>query len=132
MGQSLLKYLLTLNEAVDRVYTFPLSINTKDCISLNGNWYCCSNCCPVADCSVAKWIFFCLSLFSTKFTALLQKLQTPSNNITGCSFITTKLKQMETLSGCPANDIVECVFQQREFEPEPCCHDPGGQYPPAL
>src|SRR3954465_13852177 len=76
---------------------------------------------PAPVCKGAKNICFFLSRFITKFTALLQKLQTPSNNITGSSFIDrTKLKQMmppsRNLLTMPLN-VFQYTYRHSYFQP---------------
>ena len=83
MGQPPLKYLQTRKAAVDCMYAIPFSINTNEVNAAVENPYFLRRAWPASLCNGANRIVPFLSLFSTKLTMLLQKLQTPSNNITG-------------------------------------------------
>ncbi len=61
----------------------PFSIKIKDCRSDNFRLYFFNTALPASDCMGVKKILDLEFLLITKFTALLQKLQIPSNSIMG-------------------------------------------------
>lgn len=82
----------TCKAASDCWYTCPFLISRNVSKCFCGSPYCCNNFCPAPDCNGANLNTAFLSCCITSFTTPLQRLQTPSNNITGCSMLKITFK----------------------------------------